>query len=170
MLNWYELYKSHKLTLNFFGFDSFVGLPVEEEDANSIWQTGQFSVEGQINPELLNKEGLKIIPGWFDSTLSKSTALSFGNTQAGLVHMDCDTYSSTITCWEWLIEHDLIAKGALVVYDDWGAYLQAGCDEYCVGEAKAHKDIESKYNLKFTDLGKYVIDPTFYEVKIFRYE
>jgi hypothetical protein len=170
MLMWHELYKRNEIPRSFVGFDSFEGLPVEDQDENSIWHQGQFSTGGVINADLLNKPDIKIIPGFFNESLNENTAKLFSDTKVGLVHIDCDTYSSTKTVWEWLLKYNLLAKGAIIVYDDWGAYLEAKCAEYDTAEAKAHKEIQSKYEINFTDLGKYIVDPSFYEVKIFQYE
>lgn len=167
---WYGLHEQNKLPINFFGFDSFQGLPPETKDDNSFWNTGDFSTKGTIPPSLQNKDDITLVTGFYDESLDHHAAALLEGTKVGLVHIDCDTYSSTMTVWEWLIEHELLADGAIIVYDDWGAYLEAKCGEYDVGEAKAHVEIENTYDIKFTDLGKYVVDPAFYEVKLYQYE
>ena len=169
ILMWHDLYISNRLPIHFIGFDSFAGLPPESNDKNTIWKEGQFSTDGIVNPKL-NKEGIKIVTGFYDQSLNQNTVELLKGRKVGLVHMDCDTYSSTKTVWEWLIQHDVLTNGALIVYDDWGAWLESKCGEYEVGEAKAHKEIERTHNVRFTDLGKYIVDSAFYEVKIYQYE
>jgi len=169
MAMWHGLYQANSLPTNFYGFDSFQGLPPENEDENSFWDVGDFSTRGEVSSFFKNN-GITIVPGFFEDSLTDELAESLEGTEIGLVHIDCDTYSSTVTVWEWLLKHGLLAKGAIVVYDDWGAYLEAGCDEYDVGEAKAHKFIEKTHGINFTDLGGYVVDPAFYVIKVFRYE
>lgn len=171
MLMWYGLYEHNGLPRNFIGFDSFQGIPKEIKDKNSIdhWKEGSFSTCGVINPAL-RKPDIRLVEGFFDDSLTDDVADMLGDSKVGLVHVDCDTYSSTKTVWEWLLRHDLLAPGALIVYDDWGGYLLARCEEYDLGEAKAHKEIEETHGIRFTDLGKYIVDPAFYEVKIFQYE
>lgn len=164
---WHELYKKYDLAINFFGFDSFQGLPPETIDKNSFWKEKEFNLGGQVAADL-KIDGVKIISGFYSESLTEETANLLRPAKAGLVHMDCDTYSSTKTVWEWLIKYDLLAKNALIVYDDWGAWRQANCGEYDIGEAKAHKEIAETYNMSFGDLGKYIVDPSFYEVKIFQ--
>jgi len=171
MLMWHGLYERYDVSKNFIGFDSFQGIPEETEDENSIddWKEGSFSTNGVINPDLC-KPDIRLVKGFFSDSLTDDVVKMLGGTKVGLVHMDCDTYSSTKTIWEWLLKHDLLAFGALVVYDDWGGYLKGGCGEYDLGEAKAHREIEAEHNIHFTDLGRYIVDPTFYVVKMFRYE
>jgi hypothetical protein len=170
LLMWYQLYQEHNVNGLFVGFDSFQGLPEEHEDRNSIWKPKQFSTNGAVNPDLCNKDDMAIVTGFYTDSLTEELTKSFTGAEIGLVHIDCDTYSSTKTVWEWLLKYDLLANGAIIVYDDWGAHLEANCDEYDIGEAKAHKEIQQAYGVNFTDLGDYVVDPRFYKVKIFRYE
>lgn len=171
MLMWYDAYKNNNVSIDFIGFDSFQGIPEETEDENSIggWSKGSFSTNGVINPAL-RKDGIELVTGFFSDSLTDDTVKLLKGSKVGLVHVDCDTYSSTKTVWEWLLKHDLLAKGAIIVYDDWGGYLEGGCGEYEIGEAKAHIEIEKTHGINFTDLGKYVVDPKFYEVKVYRYE
>lgn len=169
MMMWHDVYTKNGLPIDFVGFDSFQGLPEETEDKNTIWQKGDFTTNGSINPALL-RDDIRIVVGFYSDSLTVEHAASIGNGKIGLVHIDCDTYSSTKTIWEWLLQNELLAKGAIIVYDDWGAYRQAGRGEYDLAEAKAHKEIEAKYGINFTDLGGYVVDPSFYEVKVFQYE
>lgn len=169
MLMWYDLYRQNGLERNFIGFDSFQGLPKETEDKNTIWKEKQFSTDGKVNPNL-NKSGIRLVTGFYSDSLNESAARLLSEQKVGLVHVDCDTYSSTKIILEWLLKHNLLTRGTLVVYDDWGAHLEARCGEYEVGEGKAHKEIEFKYDINFIDLGKYIVDPKFYEVKVFEYQ
>lgn len=167
MSMWYDLYTKHNIPIDFVGFDSFKGLPKETEDKNTIWTEGMFNAYGDINARL-HKPNIRLVQGFYDQSLNQEAAELLKGIKAGLIHIDCDTYSSTKTVWEWLIKYDILAKNAIIVYDDWGAYLEARCNEYDVGEAKAHQEIENKYNLNFIDLGRYVVDPNFYIVKIYQ--
>jgi hypothetical protein len=175
--NFYELYKQHELPINFMGFDSFLGIPEEKNDPNSIWYEGQFDRRG-VSPrngpsnwaDLQHGigapiEDVQIIDGWFKDTLNETSAQLLGQ-KIGIAHIDCDTYTSTLECWQWMIENDLLVNGSLIIYDDWGAHLEANCEPHEVGEGKAHYEIAKKTT--FEDLGMYIIDSSFYEVKMFR--
>jgi hypothetical protein len=109
MLMWYDLYERNNLDRNFVGFDSFQGLPEETIDKNTIWHKGQFNTRGIINPDL-KKEDIRLVQGFYDESLTDKLAATLD--KVGLVHIDCDTYSSTKTVWEWLIKHDLLVEGS----------------------------------------------------------
>lgn len=172
ILEYYSAYQESGITPFFFGFDAFKGLPEEKLDQHSPWKTGDFNLNGMINPELQNKEGMEIVPGWFNETLNADTKKKFKRKKAGLVHIDCDIYTSTLEVLEFLVTNNILADGALIVYDDWGAWKQAHLEEsqeYDVAEGRAHKEIAEKYNLKFEFVHTECVDPDYYYVTTFRY-
>jgi len=173
ILEYYNAYVENEIQPFFFGFDSFQGLPEEKVDQYSPWTIGEFSTHGFVNIKLLNKDGLHLIPGWFHETLNQETFKKFNGKKVGLVHIDCDTYTSTLEVLEFLIQYDLMTDGTLIVYDDWGAWKIANLDEsqkFDVSEAKAHKEICEKYNLTFELVSTEVIDPASHYVTTFRYK
>ena len=96
----------------------------------------------------------------------------FDGKKVGLVHIDCDTYTSTLQVLEFLVSHNLLVDGTILVYDDWGAWKQACLtkeNEYDIAEGRAHKEIAEKYNLNFEFVGTECIDPEYYYVTTFRY-
>lgn len=169
LLEFYKLYKNYGVNRDFFGFDSFVGLPEEKNDLNSPWKTGKFSCNGNINPDLLNKSDVNIIDGWFNQTLNDSLLEKFNNKKIGILHMDCDIYTSTIEVWEFVLKHDLLCDGSIIIYDDWGSYLMNNKNEYENGQSKAHRDIQEKYNIKTRLIDKITLDSSFYIISTFRY-
>lgn len=169
LLEFYKLYKNYGINRDFFGFDSFVGLPEEKNDLNSPWKTGKFSCNGYINPDLLNKSDINIIDGWFDQTLNDSLLEKFNNKKIGILHMDCDIYTSTVEVWEFVLKHDLLCDGSIIIYDDWGSYLMNNKNEYENGQSKAHRDIQQKYNINTRLIDKITLDPSFYIISTFRY-
>ena len=171
MLNFYDIYNKNNINSIFYGFDSWEGLPQELIDPHNPtgWRPEKFSTNGYVNPNLLNKPNVYLIDGWFSDTLTEELAQTLGKKSVGLVHMDCDIYTSTIQCLEFLVKYDLLADDAFIIYDDWGAYLTVqGVEEWEVGEAKAHKEITEKYNLNFELISKTIIDPSFYEITIWK--
>ena len=163
-----DIYSELTMPVNFWGFDSFEGLPVETRDENTIWHPGQFSRDGKPPKDLINAAGINLVKGWFNDTLTRATSELIGQIAFGIVHFDCDTYSSTLESWQWLLDYKLITQGTIIIYDDWGAYLEKGCNEYDIGEAKAHNEISNTYGVKFEGLGRYSVHPDAYVVKIFR--
>jgi hypothetical protein len=173
MLEYYSLYKENNIQNNtFYGFDSFKGLPVENNDPLTVWKEGEFSTGGHINPGLLNKSDMIIMDGWFCDTLNDNTAKMFYDKKAGLIHIDCDIYTSTIEVLEFIVKYNLLTIGTIIVYDDWGAWRQAGLTEdrqYDIAEGRAHREICEKYNLNFELVNKVVPVDEFYEIATFIY-
>ena len=173
ILDFYSAYKTNGINSNFFGFDSFLGLPEEKQDKHSPWRTGQFTTYGKVHPALFSNEDINIIDGWFSDTLNQSLLSRFENKKIGIAHIDCDIYTSTIEVLEFIIKNNLLCDGSILLYDDWGAYLSSGLTkeyENSVAEARAHKEIVEKYNLDFELVQKKIIDPAFYIMTVFRFK
>jgi len=171
----HKLYEDLDITSQFYGFDSWRGLPEEIVDKNSPWSKGDFDSRGKKPIDQLHchagkdKDNIHFVDGYFDESLTDELGKKFSKQKAGIVHIDCDTYSSTKTVHQWLTENKLLRKGSLVVYDDWGGYIQAQVPEYTMGESMAHKEWCEEYNLQFEEVGEYVADPEYYIIKVFRY-
>lgn len=96
------------------GFDSFKGLP---EKWRKGFPKGMFAqAEPPCIPHCELVEGLfeDTLPGWHIAE------------RVGLVHIDCDLYSSTAT----VLFHigPLLRKGTIVVFDEWYGYR--GCEKH----------------------------------------
>ena len=103
LLDFYNSYKANDISGHFFGFDSFLGLPEEKEDKHSPWSTGQFTTNGVIVPALVYNQDINIVDGWFSDTLNDSIISKFNEKKIGIVHIDCDIYSSTVEVLEFII-------------------------------------------------------------------
>jgi methyltransferase family protein len=95
-------------------FDSFEGLP---EAWHGTFETrGKFSIGGSV-PALPGN--VAIHKGWFAETLPVFLG-QHHNESIGLLHIDCDLYSSTVT----VLAHvgDLLRPGSIVVFDEYFNY------------------------------------------------
>lgn len=114
-----------------FGFDSFEGLPEDWE--NTVCMKGHFNTDGII-PDVKN---VKFFKGWFEDTIPKfidEINQFCDDFTIGLLHIDCDLYSSTKTIFNNL--HPYIKKGTIIVFDDW-FYHGHEMNKYGNGEQKA---------------------------------
>lgn len=107
-----------------YSFDSFQGLP---EDWGG-YPKGSFAGPP---PEVPNAT---LIVGWFQDTLP---AFDFANLDIGLVHIDCDLYSSTKTVLKHIGPH--LKTGCYVVFDE---YIGHDDEPRAFGEYVAEHDIE----------------------------
>jgi len=111
-----------------YGFDSFEGLP--EAWSGSI-PKGHFAMEAL--PKV--KSNVKLVKGFFDKSLPGFLKENPG--KAGLLHIDCDLYSSTKTVFE-LFESRL-TPGTVIVFDEYFNY-----PAWEQGEHKAFNELISK--------------------------
>lgn len=129
-----------------YGFDSFIGLP----ETWKIWyKPGSFTVNG-ILPTV--PRNVQLIKGWFNETIApfvKRIKSSFRNNKIikiGLLHVDCDLYSSTRTVFTELDEY--IVPGTIIVFDE-----LIGYNEYEDGEMKAFYELVKRRNFTFEVIG-----------------
>ena len=89
------------------GFDSWQGLP---EDWRDEFPKGSFT---HPKPDIANAQ---FVDGWFADTLP---TFNFP-LEVGLVHIDCDLYSSTAIALKHTAPH--LKSGAVLVFDEFHSY------------------------------------------------
>ncbi len=110
-------------------FDSFQGLPrpsandgdKEKKEYFIGWNIGDIKKVKQIFVRLgLNLDNVRIIPGWFESTLKMADIESIA-----VLHIDADWYNSVSTVLKAFYEK--VVPGGFIIFDDYG-YWQ-GCTQ-----------------------------------------
>lgn len=101
---------------DFFGFDSFEGLPEDWVGFDgTIAGDGvcvkNFFTTNKLIPEI---ENVKIYAGWFEDTIHEYLKIA---KPISLLHVDCDLYSSTKTILYNL--NDYIKPNTIIVFDEW---------------------------------------------------
>jgi hypothetical protein len=109
-----------------FGFDSFEGLPEAWGELNIA--KGHFAVQ-QLPAVRAN---VKLIKGWFHESLPPFLSEHPG--MIGLLHIDCDLYSSTRVVFDLL--QPRLGPGAVIVFDEFFNF--PGWEQ---GEAKAFDEL-----------------------------
>lgn len=142
--NFREDFDKHPLI---YGFDSFKGLPKEQDDLSVFekFSEGSYNASKDSDTPALDiyknvfYSGLHIIQKSFDelNISDKYTMMR----PALLVHIDCDIYTSTKQALLWLFDNDLIAKNTLIAYDE---FTVEGFEES--SEKKAHNEVLNIYN------------------------
>lgn len=141
-------------------FDSFQGFPraTHQTDLDSphvvsgAW--GEGTAKGLNADQLdslcshfIGNKRVKIFEGWYKNTLSTIP----NETKYALLHMDCDLYESTFDVLEYLLSHNMVSEGAQILFDNW--FSNHASKHY--GEQKAWNDINSKFQIEYTNLGMY---------------
>ena len=102
----------HAPDVQFYGFDSFEGLP-ESWKFNKHITIGKnkFNVGGKL-PEV--PDNVTLIRGWYDKTAKAWK--QFNHPNISMLHIDCDLYSSTKTVFDAL--NSRIVRGTIIVFDE----------------------------------------------------
>ena len=101
-------------TCEFYGFDSFIGLPEKWDTMTGSKDRGHFSKEGSL-PET-NDERVEFISGWFQNSVPGFISKLEGKLSKSLVvHYDADLYSSTLFC---LMQVDRLKVPYLAIFDE----------------------------------------------------
>jgi len=110
-------------------FDSFQGLPpATEKDGNLErenyfvgWNKGDVANVRQAFRKLgVSLDHVKIIPGWFDSTLRTAAVNNIA-----VLHIDADWYESVKLALD--VFYDKVVPGGYIVLNDYGAWQ--GCNQ-----------------------------------------
>ncbi len=111
------------VSMSFFGFDAFQGLPpeAEKEDAG-VWEKGFYACSFEKMKECLkgkniDPKDINWVKGWYKDTLTKNTIKQYKLDNIGIVFIDCDTYSSSKAVLNFIAP--LITEEAIFCFDDW---------------------------------------------------
>jgi len=96
-----------------YGFDSFVGL--KDDWPGMGWTKGHFSVGGNLP---VVKPNVTLIKGFFDDSLPGFLVAHVG--PFSFVHIDCDTYNSTRTILNLIV--DRLRVGSIILFDEYFGY------------------------------------------------
>lgn len=118
------------------GFDSFQGLP---EDWREGFPKGSFACE---RPNYDLPKHVQLIVGMFEETLPSFIP----PLDIGMIHFDCDLYSSTATALAWIGQH--IKQGCCIVFDEWHGY--EGCQEH---EQRAWREFADANKIEWEVIG-----------------
>ena len=87
--------------------------------------------------------GVELVDGWYDDTLPE---YDFTTVNIGLIHIDCDLYSSTTTALQHVGPH--LKPGAFIVFDEWHGY--PNCEDF---EQRAWREWAEPRNITWTVIG-----------------
>lgn len=113
------------LDMNFWGFDSFEGLPTVQPDEVDSFVSGSYAaslelVEGLHKQFGYDEEKVHFIKGWFNESLTPTLAEERGMKPAAVVLVDCDLYQSTVPVLNFI--RPLLQRGTIILFDDWGSF------------------------------------------------
>ena len=104
-----------------FGFDTFTGLPETEHPSDQLegWTPGRFAMSLDECRALARKNkitNIEFIQGRFEESLTPALAEKLKAHPPGIINIDVDFYTSTVTVLEFL--KPLLSPGVLIYFDD----------------------------------------------------
>lgn len=141
--------------MKFYGFDSFEGLPeVKGLDKKNFphFRKGDYKgsleeVKSLLKKSKVDLKRVRLIKGWFNSSLNKEFKENLPIKKAAIIWIDCDLYESTVQVLNFI--KDYLQNGTIVVFDDWFCFR--GNPEQ--GEQKAFSEwLKKNKNIKAIEL------------------
>lgn len=144
-----------------FGFDSFEGMPdIASTEDGGHFKPGEFAAPYELTKQRLAEAGVPknravLMKGWFSDTLNEETIARHGITNAGVIMVDADIYTSSKQALDFCAP--LIQREALLIMDDW--YADAGAFvERTMGQPRALQEfLAENPHLRTTDVGPYSV-------------
>ena len=139
-----------------FGFDTITGLPCPWDVSDTkVIEKGYYSYEDFIDknknapklPEV--NENVVLVKGLFSETVKKT----IGNDKISFMHIDCDTYNSTVDIFDSVTEN--VSNGCIIDFDELINYPNYHKHEYL-----ALNEWVNKNNIEYEYIG---INGVFYE-------
>ncbi len=166
----YLFYTAHEFAkaegiedMQFFGFDSFQGLPkVGGIDSGGEFKQGDYAygidqVVGHLNTKNMNWKNSFLIKGYFSESL-KNPRYPFR--KAKIVLIDCDLYESTRDVLTFIYPY--LQSGTILMFDDWNCF---NADDN-FGERRAMKEFLSAHpGISIRELGTFGWHGAFFEVQ-----
>lgn len=147
-----------------FGFDSFAGLPFDDENE---WEEGQFKVDYDevvhtLRSHEIVMERVTLVKGFFQDTLNEEIVDKHGLLKASLIMVDCDLYTSAKEALAFCAP--LILDEAIIFFDDWEPSAQMN-----KGEKRAFDEfLQNNPEFEAAAVGVYNLYPGDHHGKVFR--
>lgn len=134
-----------------FGFDSFKGLPHDEDNH---WKKGGFDSDYEYTKRILSKHGVDwnrtvLVEGWFNETLNENLIKKYKIQKASIIMIDCDLYSAAKEALNFCAP--LIKDRSIIIFDDWNPLAK-----YNKGEKLAFDEfLQENPHLSAKEFGEY---------------
>lgn len=139
--------KPNKIS-KFYAFDSFQGMPEPIGiDKQKIWYRSMNFTTKKDFLKIVKKDAHRVVAveGFFEDTLRNYKFEN--NEKIALAYIDCDYYSSTTECLNFI--KDKLQHGSLIAFDDWDCYYSDPKRGQKLAYEYFKKEIENEYSLEF---------------------
>jgi hypothetical protein len=115
-----------RMRRQFFGFDSFAGLPAPSSEHDlDCWAAGDYAAsleEVAEHLDVTHRANVTLVKGWFSDSLRAEPVAAID--KIALARIDCDLYQPAVECLDYL--EGRLTDGAILVFDDWTFDLAKG--------------------------------------------
>ena len=115
------------MSLRYFAFDSFQGLPQPQGiDCNHArFAKGRYDCNEKEFKRILHKNKVNLnkvvtIPGYYNTSLLPEVKKRHQIKSASIIMIDCDLYESAKIVLDFIT--DLVIDGTVIIFDDWFSY------------------------------------------------
>jgi O-methyltransferase len=129
--------------IHHFGFDSFEGMPENNEGGG--FTPGRFKVGyKKVINSLLKRNAFSykehLIEGYYSNSLTAELQRELLNFKASVILIDCDLYESTVQVLNFT--KPLLQSGTIVIFDDWESFDESAGEQLALKEfLSQHKNI-----------------------------
>lgn len=136
------LSRKRGLTMSLYAFDSFAGIPKNQEMDSSgykMYERGAYACSEVEFLKNVRRTGADMdqvitVPGFFEESLKPEHPRIAKLRKAAVVWVDCDLYSSTVCVLNFLTKY--LQHGSLIIFDDYFCYRA----DPKVGEQRAFRE------------------------------
>jgi len=122
------LRRKRGLSMKLYAFDSFSGLPWNQEVDSSgykMYEEGAYACSEMDFLKNVRRTGADMdqvitVPGFFEESLTLENPRVANLRKAAIVWVDCDLYSSTVSVLNFLSNY--LQHGSLILFDDYFCY------------------------------------------------
>jgi hypothetical protein len=164
LLMYDELLRAELNQIRLLGFDSFAGLPSDEEN---FWGEGTFSADYDMVVRSLNERNIdwkrvSLTKGFFSDTLTDELIAKHNLRKISLIMIDCDLYSGAKEALDFCAP--FIHNEAIIIFDDWNPLAKEN-----KGEKRAFDEfLQANPDLEAEAISEYSWQPGDLQGKVFR--
>ena len=132
----------HKCRSSFYGFDSFEGIP-DNEESSTMFLEGTYFMSKKNVEKILIKNGIGLDELYLIKSYYSNLKDSQIPSKACMIHIDCDLYESTIQAL--FLSKKSIQQGTIILFDDYNCF--SSCNNK--GERKAIREFTEDTGIIF---------------------
>jgi O-methyltransferase len=162
-----EYFLDNGKAMNFWGFDSFEGLPEPKgvdrapDSFGNYFSRGNFSaslnlVIANLKKNKVDMDKVTLIQGFYEDTLNEKLFDKYNFGKASIILIDCDLYSSTVIVLNFIKR--ILKLGTVILFDDYYITPSNAGQQLAIKEwLDSNKNIHLEDFCEYGDLKGFVV-------------